>query len=91
VAIFYYVFDVLMLVGRNVMSEPLSARRDLLQRVVLPELGEPIRHSPEFKASLADLIESVRAHGLEGLVAKRLGSVYEAGPALRCLVQDAFG
>jgi DNA ligase D-like protein (predicted ligase) len=79
VAIFYYVFDVLMLGGRNVMSEPLSARRDLLQRQVLPELGEPIRHSPEFKASLADLIESVRAHGLDGLVEKRLDSVYEAG------------
>jgi DNA ligase D-like protein (predicted ligase) len=79
VAIFYYVFDVLMLAGRNVMSEPLSARRDLLLQRVLPELGEPIRHSPEFKASLADLIESVRAHGLEGLVAKRLDSIYEAG------------
>jgi bifunctional non-homologous end joining protein LigD len=61
------------------MSEPLSARRELLRQRVLPELGEPIRHSPEFNASLADLIESVRAHGLEGLVAKRLDSVYEAG------------
>jgi len=28
----YYVFDVLVLAGRNVMAEPLSARRELLRR-----------------------------------------------------------
>ena len=44
--VFYYVFDVLVHGGRNVMSEPLSMRRKLLRRRVLPKLGEPIRHSP---------------------------------------------
>jgi bifunctional non-homologous end joining protein LigD len=33
--------------------------------------------APRFDASLADLIAAVRAQGLEGLVAKRLDSVYE--------------
>src|SRR5437879_3210984 len=51
VPIIYYVFDVLILDGRNVMSEPLSARRDLLRSRVLPKLGEPIRHCPELNAS----------------------------------------
>src|SRR5437016_1495757 len=32
--VFYYVFDVLILRGRNVMSEPLSRRRELLQQHV---------------------------------------------------------
>src|SRR5438445_531819 len=54
VPIFYYVFDVLIFAGRNVMSEPLSARRDLLRSRVLPTLGEPIRHCPELNATLAD-------------------------------------
>jgi bifunctional non-homologous end joining protein LigD len=79
VPIIYYVFDVVILDGRNVMSEPLSVRRDLLRSRVLPKLGEPIRHCPELNASLADVIESVRAAGLERLVAKRLDSAYESG------------
>src|SRR5579864_6555491 len=77
--IVYCVFDVLVLEGRDVMSEPLSVRRELLRTKVLPKLGEPIRHCPELNASLADVIASVRAAGLEGLVAKRLDSRYESG------------
>ena len=79
VPIIYYVFDVLVLAGRDVMLEPLSTRRDFLQRHILPRLGDPIRHCPELNASLADVIESVRAVGLEGVVAKRLDSAYEPG------------
>jgi ATP-dependent DNA ligase len=62
----YYVFDVMILAGKDVMSESLSARRELLQSRVLTTLGEPIRESPELDASLPDLISSVKAHGLEG-------------------------
>jgi hypothetical protein len=39
----------------------------------------PRPHCPELNASLADVIESVRAAGLEGVVAKRLDSRYEPG------------
>src|ERR1700688_2307033 len=45
--ILYYVFDVLVLAGRDVMGMPLSTRRDLLERHILSKLGEPIRQSPE--------------------------------------------
>jgi bifunctional non-homologous end joining protein LigD len=77
--VFYYVFDVLVLAGREVMREPLSARRQLLERDVLPYLTEPVRHSPVLDAPLPELIAAVRAQGLEGLVAKRLDSRYEPG------------
>lgn len=77
--VIYYIFDVLVLEGRNVTSEPLSRRRELLRQHVLPKLREPIRESPELNASLPDLIAAVRAQGLEGLVAKRLDSRYESG------------
>jgi DNA ligase D-like protein (predicted ligase) len=77
--ILYYVFDVLVLGGRDVTGLPLSARRDLLDRHILSKLSEPVRESPELKAALADLVASVRAQCLEGLVAKRRDSRYEPG------------
>ncbi|MBN9657079.1 MAG: non-homologous end-joining DNA ligase [Acidobacteria bacterium] len=75
----YYVFDLLILGGRDVMAEPLVRRREMLEREVLPKLSEPVRYSPELRASLADLIQSVKAQRLEGLVAKRRDSRYEPG------------
>ncbi len=78
-SILYYVFDVLILSGQDLVSESLMSRREVLQNCVLSKLAEPIRESPTFDASLADLIRSVKAQGLEGLVAKRLDSRYEAG------------
>jgi ATP-dependent DNA ligase len=38
-----------------------------------------VRYSVELKANLPDLIASVEAQGLEGLVAKKRSSVYEPG------------
>ena len=75
----FFVFDLLILRSRDVMMEPLSVRRALLKKQVLPKLGEPIRYSPELKASLPDLIASVKSAGLEGLVAKRRNRRYEPG------------
>ncbi len=75
----FFVFDLLILKGRNVMTEPLCQRRTLLEGEVLPKLAEPIRYSPALEASLPDLIASIKAAGLEGLVAKRKNSPYEPG------------
>ena len=75
----YFVFDLLMLKGRSVMTKPLSERRGLLESEVLPTLAEPIRYSPELKVGLPDLIASVKSAGLEGLVAKRRNSRYGPG------------
>jgi bifunctional non-homologous end joining protein LigD len=77
--IVYYVFDVLVLGGRDVMSESLAQRRELLQSHVLAKLKDPVRESPELNASLSDVISAVRAQGLEGVVAKNLNSSYEPG------------
>src|SRR4029077_13011367 len=75
----FYIFDLLILEGRDVMGEPLVKRRELLEKHVLPTLTEPIRYSPVLEAKLEDLIRSVKAQGLEGLVAKRRDSKYEPG------------
>jgi DNA ligase D-like protein (predicted ligase) len=75
----FFVFDVLLLNGKDVMGEPLTKRRELLEKHVFPQLTEPIRYSPILEASLKDLIQSAKAQGLEGLVAKRRNSKYEPG------------
>ncbi len=75
----FFVFDLLILKGKDVMGEPLVKRRELLEEHVLPHLSEPIRYSPVLERSLKDLIQSVKAQALEGLVAKRRDSKYEPG------------
>ncbi len=77
--LFYYVFDVPILAGKDVMQEPLKARRELLETRVLLKLGEPIRYSPSLPGGLSDLVAAVKAQGLEGLVAKQRDSRYEPG------------
>jgi bifunctional non-homologous end joining protein LigD len=75
----YYVFDVLILSGHDVRRAPLHERRELLETQVLPKLPEPVRYSAPLDADLPVLIQSVKVHGFEGLVAKRRDSVYESG------------
>jgi DNA ligase D-like protein (predicted ligase) len=74
-----YVFDVMMLGGRDVMKEPLHARRQLLEQKVIPTLRDPVRYAGVLDAPLRDLVYSVKEQGLEGLVAKRRDSLYETG------------
>ena len=78
-AVVYFVFDVMVLGGRDVTADTLTKRRELLERKVLPALAEPVRNAGELNASLRDLIHSVKTQGLEGLVAKRRNSAYEPG------------
>jgi bifunctional non-homologous end joining protein LigD len=75
----FFIFDVLVLKGEDVMGEALVRRRELLEKHVFPKMSEPIRYSPVREASLKDLIQWVKAQGLEGLVAKRRDSRYEPG------------
>jgi DNA ligase D-like protein (predicted ligase) len=77
--VLYYVFDVMVLAGRDLTGEPLERRRQLLEADVLPALAEPVRYTGSLDAPLSVLIESVKAQGLEGLVAKRRDSRYESG------------
>ena len=78
-AVAYYVFDVLVLNGVDVMREPLDARRQMLGTQLLPSLPEPVRYAAPLDAELPLLVQSVKAHGFEGLVAKRRSSLYEPG------------
>jgi ATP-dependent DNA ligase len=70
----FFIFDLLILSGRDVMGEPLHIRRALIEEHVLHTFADPIRYSPILEASLLDLIRSVREQGLE-----RRDSKYEPG------------
>ncbi len=78
-SVVYYVFDVMILAGIDVTNRSLDERRRLLEQKVLPTLTEPVRYAAPLEAALPVLIESVKSHGLEGLVAKRRDSRYESG------------
>ena len=69
----------MLLAGKDVLGETLDSRRALLESKILPKLTEPIRYSPELPGSVADLLQSVKAQGLDGLIAKRRDSRYEPG------------
>ena len=75
----FYVFDLLVLAGRDQRGEILDTRRALLEKKVLPKLTDPVRYLAPLNAPLPDLIASVKAQRLEGLVAKRRNSKYESG------------
>ena len=75
----YFLFDLLVLSGRDLKKDPLETRRGLLERKLMSKLAEPIRLSPALEGTMRELIQSVKESRLEGLVAKRKDSVYEAG------------
>jgi bifunctional non-homologous end joining protein LigD len=62
----FFIFDLLILSGRDVMGEPLVKRRALIEKHVLPTLADPIRYSPILEASLPNLIRSLRSGALKG-------------------------
>lgn len=71
----YYVFDLLWYDGKNIMGLPLSERQILL-RQLLPADDDRVRLSQVFTSSGLDFFEAAKKMGLEGIMAKRLDSVY---------------
>src|SRR2546429_363055 len=48
-------------------------------REAIKHLPDTIRYSETFSVPLPELMRAVREHGLEGIVAKRVGSQYRSG------------
>jgi DNA ligase D-like protein (predicted ligase) len=72
----FYVFDLLCLEEQDVTGMPLLERRNLLESL---SMNSPIKLLEYFRTSASEILDVVRQHGLEGVVAKRLDSSYEPG------------
>ncbi len=76
--IYFYVFDVLWLNGKDLMQIPLSERRKILKQLI-PEKNNIIRLSENFEVSGIEFFETAKKMGLEGIMAKKSDSSYSPG------------
>ncbi len=77
VPVFYNVFDILYLDGYDVTGCPLVDRKTLLKKVLLPTEAVSVLDGFEEHGEIA--YKAIVDNGLEGVVAKRRSSRYEAG------------
>ena len=93
--IYYYVFDLLQTAGKNLTSLPLERRKDLLSSLC-EDAAELIRFSGEIGGEPTALLREVKRLGLEGVIGKQRGSVYEparrsgAWIKLKCMHEQEF-
>ncbi len=77
VPVVFVAFDVLSVDGRATTSVPYESRRSILEELVEP--NAVVQVPPAYRSGGADLLAAAREQGLEGVVAKRVDSVYETG------------
>ena len=76
--LFFYVFDILNLNGRDTTGLPLMKRKALLQTLIKGQ-SDLIRLSDVLQGDIEELSAAMRGMGLEGLIAKKRNSLYEIG------------
>jgi bifunctional non-homologous end joining protein LigD len=75
--IVFYAFDVVSVDGRELTGEPIETRRAMLSRII--EQDATLRISSPLPGTASEVLDAVRSLGLEGVVAKRNGSLYRPG------------
>src|SRR5215469_12932808 len=74
----YFVFDLLAYQNHDLMRLPFTDRRHIMNSA-LKFQSTRIRMTQHFETSAEDMLRAVRRQGLEGVIAKRKDSRYEAG------------
>ena len=93
--VYFYAFDLLQLDGKSLISLPLQARKNVLERLCAGA-GDPIRYSGAIGGDAKQLLEEVKRRGLEGIIGKQRTSVYEPGRRsgawikLKCVSEQEF-
>ncbi|WP_316842389.1 DNA ligase D [Pedobacter gandavensis] len=73
----YYVFDILWYDGYDLRGLPLLDRKAILAEVVPSQ--SPILLSQDFETSGIAFLDAAKRAGLEGILAKRIDSLYQSG------------
>lgn len=93
--IYYYVFDLLQAAGKSLTGLPVERRKDLLA-TLCQDAADVIRFSGEIGGDPDVLLREVKRLGLEGVIGKQRGSVYEpdrrsgAWIKLKCVNEQEF-
>jgi bifunctional non-homologous end joining protein LigD len=74
----YFIFDMPQDSGQDLRSSPIESRRDRLHQLFRKQKGT-LQLSQVLEGDPADLLKQAHKLGLEGLIGKREGSLYEAG------------
>jgi len=93
--IYYYVFDLLQAAGKSLTGLPVERRKTLLS-TLCQDTADVIRFSGELGGDPDVLLREVKRLGLEGVIGKQRGSVYEpdrrsgAWIKLKCVNEQEF-
>ncbi|HJT81914.1 MAG TPA: non-homologous end-joining DNA ligase, partial [Chthoniobacterales bacterium] len=74
--IVYYAFDILNLEGENLQLMPLMERKRKLREITA---GSDVRYNADLTGNVGTVVDTIKAAGLEGIVAKQRDSLYRAG------------
>ena len=77
----FVAFDLLRLDDVDLRQRPLEKRREALARLIAKRRGDGILFSEALAEEGAVLFAKACELGLEGIVSKRLGSLYKGGPS----------
>ncbi|MEY2490543.1 MAG: bifunctional non-ous end joining protein LigD [Verrucomicrobiota bacterium] len=93
--IYYYVFDLLQAAGKNLTGLPVERRKAFLA-ALCEGTADSIRFSGEIGGDPPALLREVKRLGLEGIIGKQRGSIYEpdrrsgAWIKLKCVNEQEF-
>ncbi len=79
--LFFYVFDILFLDGKDLTSLPVEERKSILHEQL--KVSETVRISEFLEAHISDLFKAVEGLKMEGVMAKKKGSFYLPGVRTR--------
>jgi bifunctional non-homologous end joining protein LigD len=81
VPVVYFAFDLLRIGSESLLTRPYEQRRELLAELLRPADGRIVVPPWYTRADIspAQLLETAAAHGIEGVVAKRLDAPYLPG------------
>src|SRR3954454_512243 len=94
--IYFYAFDLLQLDGKSLVSVPLEARKNVLEKLSVSARDPQIRYSGTIDGDAEQLLSEVRRRGLDGIIGKLRDSVYEPGRRsgawikLKCVNEQEF-